>query len=65
MLNTLNHNLILYTNEDYKCTKCGVIIYFWNKNKSSEKIIFEVRYRDGLNRAVLTCEETIIKNIIE
>ena len=65
--NYLNHKLKLHTEYsklDYKCEKCNIIIYFY------EGHYYDVDFRyeedgDVDMPSELTCEDHIIKNIIE
>ncbi len=70
--NHLKHNMELYTryqpSHDYKCTKCGVVVWYSKHND-----LYFLIDKDGMTQysgndrelLTLTCEEYIIKGIIE
>lgn len=66
----LNHNFILYDDQDWiglniYCEKCNIKCRYYSFNKTY-LIRFNVARISPKNRIlILTCEEMIIKNIIE
>ncbi len=58
----LNHNFIIY-DEDYKCTKCNTVV------TTCGNIVIENDFLKKLKlisiNLILTCDEMIIKGIIE
>ncbi len=64
-LNYKNHELIAISKKDhFKCLKCGVNLYYSESNFNFIKYHF-YGSNIGLSFKKLTCEENIIKNIIE
>ncbi len=63
-LNYLDHEFKLYEKygcDDFKCIKCGVIV--WLSDKTNRCHIVMDDHISGI--LILTCKEQIIKNIIE
>lgn len=59
--NDLSKNPITFMWADYICIKCGSIFFYTD----NEYFIVGDTIVSNLEMATLTCEETIIKNIIE
>jgi hypothetical protein len=63
-LKYMNHELKLYYNNDYKCIKCGISILI-EPNDCSYWFIDEDGEEDFNNECTITCEDFLIKKIIE
>ena len=67
-LNYLGHEVVLYTkhykNGDYKCSKCGIVLYY-NTNDRTYFIVNDSEDDEVGPMCNITCDEQIIKNIIE
>ena len=68
-LNYNNHNLVLtnYSNYHYNCSKCNITLYIRVDGRFMA-VVFNQKNTNGKlypELEKLTCEEIIIKNIIE
>lgn len=63
--NYLNHNFIeMKRNNDYICSKCKIMIWYYEGLKTQYWMLFNNTVSAGI-LLNLTCNEMIIKNIIE
>ncbi len=60
--NYLNHKFIALYNEVYECSVCGCRGFISNDQKTH---MYWIKYSDSFMSEHLTCDEVIIKNIIE
>lgn len=65
--NYLGHNLELFTKYypscDYKCTICGIEIFY--ENSDNDYWIIKNSIDDSIEYCALNCKEFMIKSIIE
>ncbi len=71
--NYLGHNLIFtikyYPNYDYQCKKCGIILFYDDEKPDDDTYQYNLCIGDSVInpriKCILTCNEFLIKSILE
>lgn len=65
----LSHCTKYYKNFDYQCEKCGIILFYDEENPDDDEYQYNLCLGNAVinprTKCILTCEEYIIKQIIE